>query len=453
MSVKELYRTSKIGKKQGGEGIKYFVDCASISNDNTNKCNKIKRSIKNKQILYYKKNPESAIIESIIKEYINKKSKKNKTRKISSQSSHPKKTNHKPIIIKTWHYGNPYGEIYRDFNIAKQLQDIPGFIKFIAFLNCHDNSYKHKTHEEINKEILDTKKPKKEIITIKLDNENICEGGQEKQMLIMPYYSMSSVKQYNWNDTNYNQFIGLLIQVIYSCYFAFIKYGFIHADLHLDNVLIEPTTDEYISHKLNEVEDASPKSRGYLAEELRSNSETKFIEKNKDGDEELIKIKTNGMKAIIMDFERSYTDMYPKPTKKSNLDVTTMLRLSAMDTNSKEYKDIMTFQEIYEKIIKQADLWEDFIKMFSDTQSPNLDLETPIGNFTRDKFKLFSNYNREQLLKENYNEEQLYEKTIQSLYNMKKNNITDGIQELYKKNKTALYSEITKLSNLLYNIV
>jgi len=406
--IQPLKKTSKIGKRYGGIGMKYFVDCIDAANKT--ECDKIVDSITNKEIIYSKSNPEIAIIQSIMEYYGRDASRhvKNKTYKktskiVKSRTSKSKsylQMMQKPIVIKTWHYVTGYEGIYREFKIGKQLQDIPGFIKFIAFMQCYDNSYDKKTRKEINEEI--SKKSKKDIITMKIKDEKICQGSDDiKQLLIMPYYPMSSMGSYQWNETQSLQIRSLIEQVIWSCYSAFVKYGFIHNDLHLQNILLDNTTNNEIIYDI--VLEDEPKTQTIV---------------------------TNGIQAIIMDFERSIIDSTPQS---------------------------VGFQTPFAKITKQKKLWEDFRRFFNELddlygvqmkkhgESKKERLEYIIGSFIKDKIDLFST----NVTRENFSEEEHYEKSIQKIYIMQNEKISDSYE---KENQMLLYNEIMKLHELVSRI-
>ena len=119
--------------------------------------------------------------------------------------------------------------IEKEYNIANKLKNIPGFILFICKLHCKDNIDRYKT---------------------KIPNTKICSNNQEDRLnnlLIMPYISGGSMRSYNWvnNDIKLKSCIS---QLIISLMLAFEQYGFLHSDIHLDNVLLRETQKEFIKY-------------------------------------------------------------------------------------------------------------------------------------------------------------------------------------------------------------
>jgi hypothetical protein len=413
MKIVPLVRTSRRGKKNGGNGIKYFIDC--INSENNHECNQIIDAITNKEIIYSKTNPELAIIQSIMENYMQTAQTTRKTRSYKSKSKTVKKpiVSNKiartPIVIKTWHYVTGYDGIYKEFNIGKQLQSICGFMKFIAFMQCFDNSYSVKPRTEIETELGTSSKKRKDIITLKINNEKICQGTDDiKQMLIMPYYAMGSISAYDWNQTNGIRLRTTFERAILSCYAAFIKFGFVHNDLHLQNILIENTNKSEIIYDFTE--------HGF----------------------ENIRVKTNGIRIIIMDFERSITDDY-SDTK--NYDVTAMLHGES------------EFQTSFSKIIRQRKMWEDFRRLLNELDDINgvkikrngdnkrERIEYKIGNFIKNKIDLFSNA----VVREQFTEDEIYERYVQNLYRIKENNPTRIPEDIIINIQNALHNEIMKL--------
>jgi hypothetical protein len=85
----------------------------------------------------------------------------------------------------------------------------------------------------------------------------------------MPYFNLGSIRTYDW--VHYpDQLKSALKQLILSLYFAFIQHGFLHNDIHLDNVLISRTQKQIISYN------------------------------------DTYAISTNGIRIQIMDFDKSF---------------------------------------------------------------------------------------------------------------------------------------------------
>jgi serine/threonine protein kinase len=125
--------------------------------------------------------------------------------------------------------------IRKEYSISENLHKTKcsGFIKFICVFECYDDN----------------------------SSDKICQGIPEqdtkKEVLIMKYFNEGSVKGHSWTNTNFHILRGILIQTIYSLVVAYNKTGFIHNDLHLDNILVKRTTrthSNYLIDKLDNIE-------------------------------------------------------------------------------------------------------------------------------------------------------------------------------------------------------
>jgi predicted unusual protein kinase regulating ubiquinone biosynthesis (AarF/ABC1/UbiB family) len=58
-------------------------------------------------------------------------------------------------------------------------------------------------------------------------------------ILAMNYYKKGSIGNYKWNVENFVILKNLLKQTVFAVLNAYIKTGFIHGDLHCDNILIK----------------------------------------------------------------------------------------------------------------------------------------------------------------------------------------------------------------------
>lgn len=163
----------------------------------------------------------------------------------------------KDVIIKI----SSVETLYKEYTIGKSLEDIPGFMKFICFFKCKGD---YKDY------------PKK-------DTKGLCDGvGTTMSVLVMPYFKMGSIRNYNWTKDSYESLKSCIIQIICSLMQAYELKRVIHNDMHLDNVLIKKTTRETIEYTLNG---------------------------------KLISIPTNGLIISIMDFEQS---LYERPETKGS---------------------------------------------------------------------------------------------------------------------------------------
>ena len=217
--ITNLYR--KKYKKHGGN--KYHINCALISNNFKNI---------NIDTLIRNKNDISVLTGIINNQEIMK--------------------NNKHIVVKI---GNENKTIETEFTIGNILENakIPGFISFMCIFSCFDN-----THEIGNTPT--------EICIAPHTEKN------RKQILLMPYIPEKSIKQNKWNETNFNVLQSVIQQVVISILIAYDKVGFLHNDLHLDNILLKKTKKKVISYDYYDIH-------------------------------------TNGYKIVIMDFDSSWTNV------------------------------------------------------------------------------------------------------------------------------------------------
>jgi serine/threonine protein kinase len=106
--------------------------------------------------------------------------------------------------------------IKKEYNIAKLLQGIDGFIKYYCYFSCN-NEFKQ--------------------IDI---NKTLCyNNGDATKILVMKNYKLGSVGKYIWNYENFSALQSILKQIIITLLIGFQKTGFIHNDTRLDNFLLD----------------------------------------------------------------------------------------------------------------------------------------------------------------------------------------------------------------------
>ena len=171
--------------------------------------------------------------------------------------------NNRNIVVKI---GKVNKTIEKEYNIGKKLENekLNGFINYICLFNCYDNTYDNIEGKSNNI---------KELCSAKKEEENL------KTVLIMPYINEGSIKNFKWNKDKYDALKSVILQTIMSIFTAYQLCGFIHNDLHLDNILVKKTKKETFNYKLKDEKD-----------------------KNKDIE---INIKVDDYKIVIMDFESS----------------------------------------------------------------------------------------------------------------------------------------------------
>jgi serine/threonine protein kinase len=154
------------------------------------------------------------------------------------------------VVIKIGDSSN----IFNEYTISLKLNKIKGFVKYICYFECNDNFIKYPS-----------------------DNKNtLCDGpGSKMKVLIMPYFSLGSLANYCFNDTNIALLRTLLKHTLISYITALYRFKIIHGDFHPGNILLKTTKQTAISYDIPEI--------GFTTT-----------------------ISTNGIRPWIMDFENSY---------------------------------------------------------------------------------------------------------------------------------------------------
>lgn len=190
-----IHKLSKRHYKKYG-GTKYFIDCSLIPT----------------------KEPISVIPDAILKN----ENDVSIIRAIFAYSKHIKKN--KKIVIKIAHKSKTN---QKEYNISNRLKDIPCFIQYI----CFDQTYSY---------VKKNGKVPQYICTA----DNI--GDNDHHVLISSNIELGSVKNYKWTINNINMLRSILKQSLIGIMYAYVQHGFLHNDLHLDNILIKRTKKESI---------------------------------------------------------------------------------------------------------------------------------------------------------------------------------------------------------------
>jgi hypothetical protein len=111
----------------------------------------------------------------------------------------------KSIIVKI---GN-YDKLQKEYTIANL--NIPNFINFYCYLKFH----------------------------------------AEKSIIAMPFYELGPIDKYNWTKLNFDIFKNVIKHIICSLLYAYEKYGFIHNDIHVGNILLTKSSKKSISYSNN----------------------------------------------------------------------------------------------------------------------------------------------------------------------------------------------------------
>jgi serine/threonine protein kinase len=118
--------------------------------------------------------------------------------------------------------------IEKEFEIANKLKEFPNFLRYYCIFNCNDSIMNIINNQHM------------------ISNYKMCNyGNNPVGILTMNYYKLGSIGNYLWNKINLNILKNVLRQTIFSVLYVYEKIGFIHGDLHPNNVLLKDAkTDE-----------------------------------------------------------------------------------------------------------------------------------------------------------------------------------------------------------------
>jgi hypothetical protein len=135
-----------------------------------------------------------------------------------------KQFKNKYIVVKL---GSSNQTIKKEYDTGVKLKDIPGFIKYICLFECLDDSHVTRTTD-------------------------ICTSGISKHVIIAPYIKNGNIREAKWRE--FYKLKSLLKQCVLSLLYAYNQFGFVHNDLHFDNILFTNTTKTKIDYKGHSVE-------------------------------------------------------------------------------------------------------------------------------------------------------------------------------------------------------
>lgn len=215
---------------------KYHIDCGELEKNPNSIPVILEKVIKNKN--------DITILESIIRD-------KNIT------------SNQKHIVVKI---GKVNKSIMKEYQIGRKLQEqkIYGFINFMCLFKCFDDIYDKIDNKSDN----NNNNRNFKLCSASKINEN------KKDILVMPFIQEGSLKNFNWFiGDKFDILKSIIKQTVLSLTLAYNQCGFLHNDLHLDNILLKKTKKEIIKYQID--------------------------------DNTQVTIKTHGYKTIIMDFDSS----------------------------------------------------------------------------------------------------------------------------------------------------
>ena len=81
------------------------------------------------------------------------------------------------------------------------------------------------------------------------DAPHICKGtGSTMRVLVMEYIKNKSFQEHPWKVADKETIKSCIKQVLCTVLDAFLKTGFVHGDLHCNNILIKPTTAKMLDY-------------------------------------------------------------------------------------------------------------------------------------------------------------------------------------------------------------
>ena len=130
------------------------------------------------------------------------------------------------------------------------------FVEYLCFFRCSDS---------ITRVVQEIAKQKQPI-------EEICgpdDGKPKMQVLVMEYVDGRSMKNYLWNDISIEALRSCMLQVVFAITDANVKCGFVHGDLHMDNVIVDSLDVSKGSHVVLEYINLPEQFRNIVAHDGR----------------------------------------------------------------------------------------------------------------------------------------------------------------------------------------
>jgi hypothetical protein len=136
-------------------------------------------------------------------------------------------TKHRHVVMKIA-YNDDTEEFVKDWEAFQMLKtsDIPNTIEHLCMFKCNDD-----------------------IKTYIPERMPVCRvKGEMMQVLVMQHVPNGSFATFNWSTVPIEAFRSCIKQTILVALNAFVRCGFVHGDLHLDNVLVQSTNTTRISY-------------------------------------------------------------------------------------------------------------------------------------------------------------------------------------------------------------
>lgn len=193
--------------------------------------------------------------------------------------------------------------IFYEYYIGDVLKkhNVPGFIEYICKFQCQDE-YKKYPDPTVT---------------------SLCTGpGDDMKVIVMPYYSHGNLKLYKWKPENYHVLKTSILHVVLSLLQAYETAHIIHNDIHLQNVLIAPTTKKSITYTI---------------------------------EGQAVELPTYGLRTIIMDFENAFhiQDNYEQACKFAWDDVKKVLTCLAVDIDGIDSPNMFQILGEIEKLLNR----------------------------------------------------------------------------------------------------
>jgi serine/threonine protein kinase len=194
-------------------------------------------------------------------------------------------------------------QIFHEYYIGDVLKkhNVSGFIEYICQFQCQDEYKKYPDPT----------------------STSLCVGpGDDMKVIVMPYYSHGNLKLYKWKPENFHVLKTSILHVILSLLQAYETAHVIHNDIHLQNILIAPTTKKSIIYTI-------------------------------EGQQ--IELPTHGLRTIIMDFENAFyiPDNYEQAWKFAWGDVKKVLTCLAVDIDGIDSPNMFQILGEIEKLLNR----------------------------------------------------------------------------------------------------